>query len=129
MPLTPQKSGSHPIASASPVGASHGSHGLAGKSITIQSPSRMHVSHPLCVWKRAASSCLRTPVSHSTSALASVAWPQSFTSIVGVNQRSEKPPSMGCRNAVSERFISRATSFIQISSTGSGSRQTAAGLP
>jgi hypothetical protein len=69
MPLTPQKSGSHPIASASPVGASHGSHGLAGKSITIQSPSRMHVSHPLCVWKRATASCL-----------ASVAWPQSFTS-------------------------------------------------
>jgi len=62
-------------------------------------------------------------------ALASVAWPQRRTSTVGVSQRSDQPPAMGCRNAVSESFISRATSFIHGSSAGASRMQTAAGLP
>jgi hypothetical protein len=49
--------------------------------------------------------------------------------MVGVNQRSEYPSSMGQTNAVSARFISLATFFIQASSAGFSSKQTAAGLP
>src|SRR6266540_299356 len=49
--------------------------------------------------------------------------------MAGVNQRRSKPSSCLTRNAVSERFISRATLCIQPTSRATGKRQTAAGLP
>src|ERR1022692_4861281 len=49
--------------------------------------------------------------------------------MAGVNQRRLYPPSCGTRNAVSERFISRATSRIQRSSGGLERMHTAAGFP
>ena len=45
--------------------------------------------------------------------VASVAWPQRSTSTAGVNQRSSIAVASRHRKAVSERFISRATSCIQ----------------
>ena len=106
-----------------------GSSGFAGKSSSIQSPLRSAVSKPLSVWKRACSSGLSTPVSHKMCALARVACPHNSTSTVGVNQRKLKPSSFGTRKAVSERFISRATSRIHASGAGAGRMQTAAGFP
>src|SRR5262249_14889579 len=47
----------------------------------------------------------------------------------GVNQRRSKWPGCWTRNAVSDRFISRATAWSHWSSLQDGSRQTAAGLP
>jgi len=55
--------------------------------------------------------------------------PQRSTSTVGVNQRRRQPPPACRRNAVSERFISRAVSCIHCGEAGRFSRQTAAGLP
>src|SRR2546425_707069 len=52
------------------------------------------------------------PSSQSTCALAIVAWPHRSTSTVGVNQRRLNPSATGTRNAVSARFISRATCCI-----------------
>src|SRR5436305_12750589 len=52
------------------------------------------------------------------------------TSTVGENQRrSQSPSSRRTRNAVSERFISRATFCIQASSGKASRTHTAAGLP
>jgi hypothetical protein len=45
-------------------------------------------------------------------ALASVAWPHSSTSTVGVNQRRSNSSSRRTRKAVSAWFISRATRCI-----------------
>ena len=92
--------------------------GRAGKSSAIHAPSRRALSAPLLVAKRTIASAATSPSSHSAWALARVAWPHSGTSIVGVNQRSEKPSPSRSRNAVSERFISCATACIQVSSRG-----------
>src|SRR4051812_24796067 len=70
--------------------------------------------------------------SHRTWALASVACPQRSTSTVGVNQRKSKAHASSTRrtrNAVSDRFISRATCCIHVSSRLCGRMHTAAGLP
>jgi hypothetical protein len=39
-----------------------------------------------------------------------------YSVVAGVNQRRPKPSSWRTRKAVSERFISRATAYIQVSS-------------
>jgi hypothetical protein len=46
-----------------------------------------------------------------------------------VNHRRSKQPSFRIRKAVSDKFISRATSCIHEASRGSASKHTAAGLP
>ena len=128
--VCPTQSGSARSARASSGGASMAVAGVAGKSISIQpSARRRALKRPLRVSKRASASGARCPSSQSTCALARVAWPQSATSVVGVNQRRSNPSSCGSRNAVSERFISRATSCIHASLGNASSTQTAAGLP
>ena len=71
------------------------------------------------------------PSSQRTCAVARVAWPQRSTSVFGVNHRRLKRagPSSRVANAVSDRFISAATSCIHRGSRGSERTQTAAGLP
>ena len=118
-----------PIASRRPGGGSQGLALSAGKSISIRSPRRVARSRPLSVSNSAGSSGSRIPSSHSACALARVAWPQSSTSTAGVNQRRPNASPMGCRKAVSDRFISRATSCIHSGWAGPSSRHTAAGLP
>jgi hypothetical protein len=46
-----------------------------------------------------------------------------------VSQRKRQASPSGYRNAVSDKFISRATARIQSSSAGTSSTQTAAGFP
>ena len=121
--------GFQPSASSKVNGIEHGFASSAGKSISIQFSRLRHVNHPLRVWKRTVSSGDVRPVNHMANADARVAWPHRSTSIVGVNQRSEYPSSMGQTNAVSARFISLATFFIHASFAGFSSKQTAAGLP
>src|SRR5712692_1516365 len=110
-------------------GASIGAAGSAGKSIAIHDPSRSAVRRPLCVSKRACVPAGRCRSSHRTWADARVAWPHRAISMVGVNQRSCQALPVRTRNAVSERFISRATRCIQPSLAGLGSTHTAAGFP
>src|SRR5947209_124170 len=104
--------------------------GAAGKSSSIQSPSGSAPSTPLRVWKWRAPPRGASPSCQTTWAADSVACPQMSTSTVGENQRSSQSPSpRRTRNAVSERFISRATFCIQASSGKASSTHTAAGLP
>src|SRR5436190_2287596 len=122
-----------PSASRRPGSGSAALTGSAGKSSSTSSPARVAASTPLRVSKRAVSSAARRFVSHRTCALARVAWPHRSTSTVGVNQRSSKCPgslaTTGRTNAVSDRFISAATTCIHAGSAGFASRHTAAGLP
>src|SRR5436305_1381080 len=104
--------------------------GATGKSSSIHSPSGSAPSTPLRVWKRMALVFGTGPACHRTWALARVAWPQRSTSTVGVNQRrSQSPSGRAVMNAVSDRFISRATACIQASSGTASRTHTAAGLP
>mmetsp|Transcript_24177 Transcript_24177/g.75973 ORF Transcript_24177/g.75973 Transcript_24177/m.75973 type:complete len:247 (-) Transcript_24177:1011-1751(-) len=119
---------------ASPAGSS--STGAGGNSSWMPSP-------PACLAKREPLRRDRNSIGWAGStnppamrwcAAARVACPQRSTSTVGVNQRrlytAPPAPATGARKAVSERFISRATSLIH-SSSGYPSlrRTTAAGLP
>src|SRR5262245_7980974 len=117
------RSGASPSASAQSGGSATGAAGFAGNAITIvPSAPGVHVSSPLSVWNR--------PEPPSTWADASVAWPHSSTSTVGVNhRRSWSPSGRGARNAVSDRLSSAATDCIQSSVVAAGSTQTPAGLP
>ena len=65
----------------------------------------------------------------STKAVASVAWPQSSTSIAGVNQRRFQSLPSATTNAVSLRLFSAAIDCINSVGRKRSSRITAAGLP
>ena len=64
-----------------------------------------------------------------TNADASVAWPHSSTSTVGVNQRKLNASPCAWKNAVSERLFSAAMSCMSASGMSPSSGHTAAGLP
>ena len=118
---------------AAPISAvtSTGTSSSTGKS-RVMSPFSPTVadSRPDRVWKPMVSV---EPCSVArTCAVANVACPHRSTSDPGVNQRSSHSPATtvdGWQKAVSERFISRATSCIHSSSAGAFRMQTAAGLP
>ena len=59
----------------------------AAAMMPIHSPRRSASSRPLRVWKRACVPAGKWPSSHSTCALATVAWPHRSTSTDGVSQR------------------------------------------
>src|SRR4051812_34109131 len=115
------------------VSASTAWGGEEGRSSNSSPPwPRSTDSSPLRVWKvtlaRAGASSLRT-----TKPEARVAWPQSSTSTVGVNQRRPRTSALLPRptsmNAVSERLFSAAIACITASGSGVSTRQTAAGFP
>ena len=87
--------------------------GLAGKSSAIHRAA-LHRQQPAApgLERERLATAAAAPLSQSQCALASVACPHSATSAPGVNQRRRNPSSSGTRNAVSERFISRATCCI-----------------
>ncbi len=102
----------------------------AGKSSEMRPEASLDaVSVPLFVRNDSSLSSGAIPSLQSTCAVASVACPQSSTSTVGVNQRSEKPRLVGTTNAVSDRFISAATFCFHEVGRLAARRQTAAGLP
>src|SRR4051794_36186678 len=104
--------------------------GAAGKSSSIQSPSGWAPRTPLRVWNCSGPPLAAWPSCQRTWALARVAWPQRSISRVGENHRKfQSPSSRRTRNAVSDRFISRATACIQSSAGYASSTHTAAGLP
>src|SRR5687768_2004702 len=71
---------------------------------------------PLRVQKRIGSPAVAILAAcHRAKAAASVAWPQRSTSTLGVNQRRSNPSPFSTTNAVSDWFISRATSCIHSS--------------
>mmetsp|Transcript_130040 Transcript_130040/g.324126 ORF Transcript_130040/g.324126 Transcript_130040/m.324126 type:complete len:297 (+) Transcript_130040:249-1139(+) len=117
----------------------NGTGGCAGKSILIHGPSALQRNTPaFLVWKDTGTPWATRPVSHSTCAEASVAWPQRETSEAGVNHlmshaASSLPPTLfpgrSSRKAVSETLFSAATACIQSSSPPRCVNKIAAGLP
>ena len=137
---TQKSSTGTPRAASSPSGTGAGAAGRAGNvRVTVPTDlsavsSRVHrsaaaVSRPLREENRIAVPASSSPSCTSTWAAAQVACPQRVTSTCGVNHRISQPSFIRERNAVSERFISRATSCIHASVTGWSVIQTPAGLP
>src|SRR5215472_749682 len=110
------------------AGGGAGLSGSSGKLSSISPCLFRAVRIPLLVEKRI-SLLVVLPCCQRTWAEARVAWPHRSTSAFGVNQRRSKWSGCFTRKAVSERFISLATAWSQLSSFQEGRRQTAAGLP
>jgi hypothetical protein len=125
----PVKTGSTPRAMFSPGTGPGAVTGSAGKSRVIHSPSFRAVSVPDKVSKVIGRPDCPLPLSKSTKAQASVAWPQSSTSCCGVNHLRFHPPETGSINAVSECFISAATCCIHVVSAGSFENTDRGGIP
>src|SRR5947209_987152 len=81
---------------------------MAGKSIVSRSPPFCTLKSPREVEKRTSPSWGLTK-RNKTKAAARVAWPQSFSSQTGENQRNAYPVDEGTRNAVAGRLFSLAT--------------------
>ena len=87
MPTLPVQTVVTPIARRTMSGTSALTARRAGRSIVMTPSPGRATSAPLSVSKVIDSPAGVRPVVHSAWALASVAWPQSGTSVTGVNQR------------------------------------------